>query len=222
VAAVVLPSSIARASGLGARLLVDWEPEIFVRMPWVAPKRVSVPCRPTAKVSPDELGSRLLMAALLECRDAGQLQLRLADSSRNWRTQITDQEPSRVWVTPLAGTSGLGLCGRILETLERRGGQGAKKLLRDMMGDFNEEWVIYQVEAELAALGYMRAQATPRWRPAPEVQRFVGDCEQIRTLGQERAQAVERWRRVILADQKLCDALLADCTDSITRPQEQW
>jgi hypothetical protein len=105
-------------------------------MPWVAPKRVSVPCQPTAKVSPEELGSRLLMAALLACRDAGQLQLRLADSSRNWRTRITDPEPSRVWVTPLASPTVPGLCGRILETLGRHGGQGAKKLLRDMMGDF--------------------------------------------------------------------------------------
>jgi hypothetical protein len=199
-----------------ARLLVDWEPAISIRMPWVAPKRVSVPCRPTAKVSPEELGSRLLMAALLECRDAGQLQLRLADSSRNWRTQLTDPEPSRVWVTPLASASVPGLCGRILETLDRHGEQGAKKLLRDMMGDFYEGWVVYQVEAELAALGYMKAQAPPRWRPAPEVQRFIGDCERIRTLEQECAQAVDRWRRVMLADQQLCDALLADCTDSIT------
>jgi hypothetical protein len=98
------------------------------------------------------------------------------------------------------------------ETLGRRGEQSAKKLLTDMMGDFSEDWVIYQVEAELAALGYMRTQATPWWRPTPEVQRFVGDCEQLRTLEQECAQAVDRWRRVILADQQLCDALLADCT----------
>jgi hypothetical protein len=97
---------------------------------------------------------------------------------------------------------------RILETLGRQGEQSAKKLLRDMMGDFSEEWVIYQVEAELAALGYMRPQATPRWRPTPEVQRFVGDCEQLRTLEQGRAQAVDRWNRVMLADQQLCDASL--------------
>jgi hypothetical protein len=64
----------------------------------------------------------------------------------------------------------------------------------------------------------MRTQATPWWRPTPEVQRFVGDCEQLRTLEQECAQAVDRWRRVILADQQLCDALLADCTDTITPP----
>jgi hypothetical protein len=111
-----------------------------------------------------------------------------------------------------------GLCGRILETLARHGEQDSKRLLRDMMGDFCEEWVIYQVEAELAALGYMKVRATPWWRPAPEVQRFVGDCEQIRTLAQACAQAVDRWRRVMLADQQLCDALLADCTEYLTPP----
>jgi hypothetical protein len=199
------------------QLLDGWQAVIYIRTPWVTEKRVSVPCRPTVKVSPDELGSRLLMAALLDCRDAGQLQLRLSDN-RDWRPGIIDPEPSRVWVTPLTSASGPGLCGRILETLERQGEQSAKKLLTDMMGDFSEEWVIYQVEAELAALGYMRPQATPRWRPTPEVQRFVGDCEQLRTLEQERAQAVDRWRQVIDADQQLCDALLADCTDSITPP----
>jgi hypothetical protein len=97
-------------------------------------------------------------------------------------------------------------------------GRLASQTLTDTIGDFSEEWVIYQVEAEPAALGYMRPQATPRWRPTPEVQRFVGDCEQLRTLEQERAQAVDRWRQVIDADQKLCDALLADCTDTITPP----
>jgi hypothetical protein len=100
-----------------------------------------------------ELASRLLMAALLECRDAGLLQLRLADNRRDWRARITDPEPSRVHVTPLAPASVPGLCGRILETLVRQGEQGAKKLLRSMMGDFHGEWVIYQVEAELVALG---------------------------------------------------------------------
>ena len=181
-------------------------------------RRVSVPCRPAGQVLQMELGSRLLMAALLESRDAGQLQLRLVDNRRDWRVRFTDPEPSRVWVTPLARVSVPGLSGQILETLERQGEQGAKKLLRDIMGDFYGEWVIYQVEAELAALGYMRTQTRPWWRPAPQVQRFVGDCEQIRTLEQECAQAVDRWRQVTLADQPLCAALLADCTDSITPP----
>ena len=199
------------------QLLDGWQAVISIRTPWVTEKRVSVPCRPTVKVSTEELGSRLLMAALLDCRDASQLQLRLADN-RDWRPGIIDPEPSRVWVTPLASASGPGLCGRILETLGRRGEQGAKRLLTDTMGDFSEEWVIYQVEAELAALGYMRAQATPWWRPTQEVQRFVGDCEQLGTLEQERVQAVDRWRQVIDADQQLCNALLADCTDSITPP----
>jgi hypothetical protein len=66
------------------QLLDGWEGGISLRTPWVREKRVSVPCRPTVKVSPEELGSRLLMAALLECRDAGQLRPRLADN-RDWR-----------------------------------------------------------------------------------------------------------------------------------------
>ena len=197
------------------QLLDGWEAGISLRTPWEREQRVAVPCRPTAKVSPEHLGSRLLMAALLECRDAGQLQLRLADN-RDWRPGIIDPEPSRVWVTPLASARVPGLCGRILETLARHGEQSTKRLLRDMMGDFSEEWVIYQVEAELAAFSYVKAQATPRWRPTPDLQRFVGDCEQIRTLAQECAQAVDRWRRLLLADQELCDALLADCTDYLT------
>ena len=202
------------------QLLDGWGGGISFRTPWVREQRVSVPCRPTVKVSPEELGSRLLMAALLECRDAGQLRLRLADN-RDWQPGIIDPEPSRVWVAPLASASVPGLCGRILETLEHHGEQDTKRLLRDMMGDFHEDWVIYQVEAELAALGYMRPQATPWWRPAPEVQRFVGDCEQIRTLEQERARAVDRWRRVMHADQKLCDALLADCDEYLTPPPSE-
>ena len=199
------------------QLLDGWEAGISLRTPWEREKRVAVPCRPTAKVSPEQLGSRLLMAALLECRDAGQLQLRLADN-RDWRPGIIDPEPSRVWVTPLASASVPGLCGRILETLARHGEQSTKRLLRDMMGDFYEEWIIYQVEAELAALGYMKTQATPRWRPTPDLQRFVGNCEQIRTLAQACAHAVDRWKRLMHADQELCDAVLADCTDYLTPP----
>jgi hypothetical protein len=117
------------------QLLDGWEGGISLRTPWVREKRVSVPCRPTVKVSPEELGSRLLMAALIECRDAGRLRLRLADN-RDWRPGIIDPNPSRVWVTPLASASVPGLRGRILETLERRGEQSIKMLLRDIMGDF--------------------------------------------------------------------------------------
>jgi hypothetical protein len=183
---------------LFAQVLDGWEGGISLRTPWRRDKRVSVPCRPAVKVAPEKLGSRLLMAALLECRDAGQLQLRLA-GNRDWQPGIIDPEPSRVWVAPLASASLPGLCGRILETLERHGEQGTKRLLRDMMGDFYEEGVIYQVQAELAALGYLQAQAIPWWRPTPEVQSFVGDCQQIRTLAQECAQAVDRWRRSSVA-----------------------
>ena len=196
---------------------VGWRLEVSIGRRWTAEtRRVGVPCRPTVEVLQMELASRLLMAALLECRAAGQLQLRLADDRRDWRARITDPEPSRVHVTPLASASVPGLCGRILETLEGKGEQGANTLFRSMMGDFYGEWVIYQVEAELAALGYMRTQTTPWWRPTGNLPRIVADCERLRTLERECGQAVDRWRRVTLANQALCDALLADCTDSIT------
>lgn len=100
--------------------------DAYIRLGGPEKRRVSVPCRPTVEVLQIDLGSRLLMAALLACRDAGQLQLRLADSSRDWRARITDPQPSRVRVTPLARASAPGLCGRILETLEGTGEQGAR------------------------------------------------------------------------------------------------
>jgi hypothetical protein len=114
-------------SGLEVPITGRWAPET---------RRVGVPCRPTVEVLQLELASRLLLAALLECRDAGHLQLRLADNGRDGRARITDPEPSRVQVTPLAPASVPGICGRILETLVPQGEQGAKKLLRSMMGDF--------------------------------------------------------------------------------------
>lgn len=197
---------------------IRWGLEVSIRRRWPAEtRRVCVPCRPAVEVLQLELASRLLMAALLECQGAGQLQLRLVDNRRNWQ-RITDPGPSRVHVISLAPASAPGLCGRILETLARQGEQGAKKLLRSMMGDFYGEWVIYQVEAELVALGYMSTQTTAWWRPTGNFPRIVADCEQLRTLEQERGQAVDRWRRVTLANQTLCDALLADCTDSIIPP----
>lgn len=195
---------------------VAWGLEVSIRRRRTAEtRRVRVPCQPTVEVLQLELASRLLMAALLECRDAGQLQLRLADNRRDWR-RITD--PSRVQVTPLAPASAPGLCGRILETLVRQGEQDATTLLRTMRGDFYGEWVIYQVEAELVALGYMSTQTTPWWRPTGDFPRIVADCEQLRTLAQACGQGVDRWMRVTLANQPLCDALLADCTASLTPP----
>jgi hypothetical protein len=198
---------------------VGWGLEISIRgQSRAETRRVGVPCRPTVQVLQLELASRLLMAALVECRDASQLRLRLADNRRDWRARITDPEPSRVQVTPLAPASVPGLCGRILETLQDNGEQGAKKLLRNIMGDFYGEWVIYQVEAELVALGYMSTQTTPWWRPAGNFPRVVADCEQLRTLAEASGQAVSHWREVTLANQTLSDALLADCIDSITPP----
>lgn len=150
-----------------------------------------------------------------------------ANSSYDWLTTVTGGQESSTrsrvvcGSPPLASARVPGLCGRILETLARHSEQSAKRLLRDMMGDFYEEWIIYQVEAELAALGYMKTQATPRWRPTPNLQRFVGNCEQIRTLEQECAHAVDRWKRLMLADQELCDALLADCTDYLSPPPSE-
>ena len=133
------------------QLLDGWQAVISIRTPWVTDKRVAVPCRPTAEVSPEELGSRLLMAALLQCRDAGHLQLRLADN-RDWRPGIIDPEPSRVWVAPLATASVPGLCGRILETLGRRGEQGAKRLLTDTMATFPRSG--------------SSTRSKPNWRPS--------------------------------------------------------
>jgi hypothetical protein len=40
-------------------------------------------------------------------------------------------------------------------------------------------------------------------------------------LEQECARAVDRWKRLMLADQELCDALLADCTDYLTPPPSE-
>jgi hypothetical protein len=62
----------------------------------------------------------------------------------------------------------------------------------------------------------MSTQTTPWWRPTGNFPRVVADCEQLRSLAEACGQAVDRWMRVTLANQTLCDALLADCIDSIT------
>jgi hypothetical protein len=61
--------------------------------------RVPVPCRPTVQVLQMELASKLLLAALLECRDAGRVELRLAKPPSGWRTVIGPN--SRALVTGL-------------------------------------------------------------------------------------------------------------------------
>jgi hypothetical protein len=174
--------------------------------------RVSVPCLPEVKVLERDLGSRLLMAALLECRDMRRVELRLAEPPGSEWKRMLDMRGS-VRVTPLAGPTLYGLCGRILEHLEPKGEQSARRLLSGVTGrndpgsPYDAGWVIVQVESELADCGYMR-------RPSFGV--IVADCERIQTLAEECALAVDRWNRAWAADAGLCYALLADCTVSLT------
>jgi hypothetical protein len=91
---------------------------------------VSVPCRPTVEVVQRDLESRLLMAALLDCWEMGRVKLRLAEpSDTRWKGYLGSGY-GRVHVVPLAGPALDGLCGRVLERLERKGEQGAEQLLR--------------------------------------------------------------------------------------------
>ena len=50
--------------------------------------RASVPCRPTVHVLRMELASKLLLAVLLECRDAGRVKLRLAEPETGWMARF--------------------------------------------------------------------------------------------------------------------------------------
>jgi hypothetical protein len=55
--------------------------EAAVEVLWQDPRkaRVRIPCQPGVKVLEWDLASRLLMAALLECRCVGRVELRLAE-----------------------------------------------------------------------------------------------------------------------------------------------
>jgi hypothetical protein len=189
---------------------------------WDPPKapddlRVFVPCRPTLAVLKGKLAPRLLMAALLECRDLGLVELRLAEE-RGWRGRLRTWDPGFIQVVPLATPALDGLCGQIMKQLERQEEQGAIKLLRRIGASTGERWVIDQVESELADRGYMRSTVVVRrWPAGRKVQAFV-DCDQIQNLVQECSLAVDRWNHAWAADVSLYHALLADCIDALNPP----
>jgi hypothetical protein len=84
-----------------------------------------------------------------------------------------------------------GLCGLILERLERKGKQDAQRLMKRVTGPNRESfsaqrWVIEQVTDELAAHGY-----TTGTSEGP----IVFDCQRVQTLAEECALAVDRWNR---------------------------
>jgi hypothetical protein len=183
---------------------------------------IAVPCR-ESKVWSMELGSRLLMAALLECRDSGLISLRLADDGKDW--------PGLVRVTSLGRANLPGLRGRLLDTLgRRRGEQGVHKVVGRMLGNngmvggrYGGWHVIKWVHAELADLGYLSPPVRLWPIPfgfLPRLLRVrVDDCEKLRALEEGCASAVAHWERVWSEDSAFCYALLADCTDAIAAPQ---
>jgi hypothetical protein len=195
---------------------------------WNPPKSpdnvlVFVPCRPTLAISKSELAARLLMAALLECRDWGVVELRLAEQRSRGRRGVP---AGIVQVMPL-GTPALGgLCGQITKALKEKGEFDAKFLVSYMMRktgrfggrNYGGGWVIDQVESELASHGYMRSTvAVRRWPPGEKVWAAV-DCDQIQHLAPDCALAVDRWNQAWAADVSLYDALLAACTLGIDPP----
>jgi hypothetical protein len=116
--------------------------------------------------------------------------------------------PGRVRVTPRPGPPLEGLCGRILERLERKGEQDAQRVFGGAETS-GPRWVITTVKAELADHGY-----ASRTRMGT----VVGDCERIQALAKERAHALDRWTQAWADDAPLCEALLADCTDATKPP----
>src|SRR5215217_4850736 len=88
--------------------------------------RVPVPCRPTIQVLKMELASKLLLAALLECRDLGRVELRLAGPHSQGKKIFGLDNRAQVIAGP--GPALDGLCGQILNRLERKGEQGAHSL----------------------------------------------------------------------------------------------
>jgi hypothetical protein len=119
---------------------------------------------------------------------------------------------SYVQVRLLDGPPLEGLCGLILERLERKGNQDAQRLLTRVTGrnrsgsSSAQRWVIAKVTDELAACDYTTGTSEGL---------IVFDCQRVQTLAEECALAVDRWNRAWAADPLLCDALLAACTESI-------
>src|SRR5215211_5159407 len=182
-------------------------------------RRVFVPCRPPLAVLKMELAPRLLMAALLECRDRGLVELRLKEKRSQWRLGAL---AGNVRVVPLATPALAGICGQITKRFKEKGEQGAWRLFSGMMGNnvmtggnYGGGWVIDQVESELASHGYMRPTVMVRRWPAGEKVQAVVDCEQILSLAEDCTLAVDRWNRAWAADVSLCHALLANCTEAM-------
>jgi hypothetical protein len=185
----------------------------FMWDPPTAPYHLFVPCRPTLGVVKSKLAPRLLMAALLECRDLGLVELRLA-GERSWRGRLRSWDPGLVQVVPLATPALGGLCGQIIKRLERKGEQGAVKLLKGLA---DERRVIDQVESELADRGYISPMVVARRWPAGRKVRAAVDCDQLQNLAEECSLAVDRWNQARAADLSLYQALLADCIEAFNR-----
>jgi hypothetical protein len=185
---------------------------------------VLVPCRPTLAVPKPELASKLLMAALLECRDLGRVELRLVEPPDSWWNRMRRRSGRRVRVKSLPGPPVDGLCGQILDRLQRKEEQGAEQLLSWVtgnrqispirVGQQGMHWVIPRVESELADHGYMTSMVVRHWLAGDKV-RTVVDCERIQTLAEDCALAVDRWNQAWAANIPLCDALLTDCAESM-------
>jgi hypothetical protein len=157
-----------------------------------------------------KLAPRLLVAALLECRDLGLVELRLVEE-RGWKGRLRTWDPGFVQMVPLVPAALGGLCGQIITRLGRNGKQGVLQLFK---GE-TSSWVVDQVEAELADRGYMRSTVmVRRWPPGRKV-RAVVDCEQIQNLAEDCNLAVDRWNQARSADVSLFRALLADCNDAV-------
>lgn len=165
-----------------------------------------------AGVRKSKLAPRLLMAALLECRDLGLVELRLA-GERSWRGRRRTR-PGLVQVISLATPALGGLCGQIIKRLAGKDEQGAVKLLKPLA---DERRVIDHVESELADRGYMSPMVVVRrWPPGRKVRAAV-DCDQLQNLAEECNLAVDRWNQARAADVSLYQALLADCIEAFNR-----
>src|SRR5215216_5150494 len=80
------------------------------------PDHLLVPCQPTLGVLKRKLAPRLLLAAVLECRDLGLVELRLVEE-RGWRGRLRTWDPGFVQMVPLATPALGGLCGQIITRL---------------------------------------------------------------------------------------------------------
>jgi hypothetical protein len=80
----------------------------------------------------EELASKLLMAALLECRDLGRIMLRRSEPPDSQWKRMLPLSGGRVTIP--SGPPLDGLCGQILERLEHKGEQGAERLLSWVIG----------------------------------------------------------------------------------------